>query len=151
MSGPAVPDEPRQVAPPRAVLETAVYASDLDAADRFYADVIGLERIAKVAGRHVFFRCGRAVFLVFDPAATIAGDQVPPHGASGAGHAAFAVRDDEIPAWRERLERHGVAIEREVTWPRGGRSLYLRDPAGNSIELATPAIWGLEEAPFASR
>jgi catechol 2,3-dioxygenase-like lactoylglutathione lyase family enzyme len=29
--------------------------------------------------------------------------------------------------------------------PRGGRSFYFRDPAGNSLELATPRIWGLPE------
>jgi hypothetical protein len=38
-----------------------------------------------------------------------------------------------------------VAIEHEATWPRGGRSFYFRDPAGNSLELATPRIWGLPE------
>ncbi|MGN6582964.1 MAG: glyoxalase/bleomycin resistance/extradiol dioxygenase family protein, partial [Rhizobiaceae bacterium] len=25
----------------------------------------------------------------------------------------------------------------------GGRSIYFRDPAGNSIEFAEPRIWGL--------
>ena len=48
---------------------------------------------------------------------------------------AFRVREDELPAWRERLEREQVAIESEIAWPRGGRSIYFRDPAGNSIEL----------------
>jgi hypothetical protein len=37
---------------------------------------------------------------------------------------------------------HGVAIEKEIDWQEGGASLYLRDPAGNSIELAPPTIWG---------
>jgi catechol 2,3-dioxygenase-like lactoylglutathione lyase family enzyme len=128
------------------VLETALYASDLDAAERFYGGVIGLDRFARAEGRHVFFRCGRGMLLVFDPAATSRpGGEVPPHGAHGPGHAAFAVRERDLPAWREHLARQGIAIEAEVTWPRGGRSIYVRDPAGNSIELATPALWGLEE------
>jgi predicted enzyme related to lactoylglutathione lyase len=38
-----------------------------------------------------------------------------------------------------------VAIEKIVDWPGGGRSLYFRDPAGNSLELATPRIWGIGE------
>ncbi|AHG91932.1 Glyoxalase-like domain protein [Gemmatirosa kalamazoonensis] len=130
----------------RGVLETCVYASDLDAAERFYADVIGLEAFARVAGRHVFFRCGGGVFLVFNPDATTAatGD-VPPHGARGAGHVAFAAPERELDAWRARLTERGVPVEAEVRWPRGGRSLYVRDPAGNSVELATPAIWNLSE------
>ena len=38
-----------------------------------------------------------------------------------------------------------MTIEQEVDWPRGGRSFYFRDPAGNSLELATPRIWGLPD------
>jgi hypothetical protein len=38
------------------------------------------------------------------------------------------------------LHRHGVSIEKEVEWPRGGKSLYYRDPAGNSVELVTPGV-----------
>ena len=30
-----------------------------------------------------------------------------------------------------------------IHWPRGGASLYLRDPAGNSVELAPGKIWNL--------
>ena len=31
----------------------------------------------------------------------------------------------------------------EVVWPRGGRSIYFRHPAGNSVEPITPGVWGL--------
>lgn len=133
------------------VLETALYADDLLAADRFYGGVLGLERIAFVEGRHVFFRCGGGVVLIFDRRSTasvstsVGGAAVPLHGATGAGHMALAVRDADLPAWRAYFEQMGIAIESEVSWPRGGRSLYVRDPAGNSVELASPLIWGLEE------
>jgi catechol 2,3-dioxygenase-like lactoylglutathione lyase family enzyme len=70
---------------------------------------------------------------------------VPPHGARGAGHVAFRVPAAALEAWRARLTAAGVAIEAEIAWPRGGRSLYVRDPAGNSVELGTAAIWGLPE------
>ena len=36
-----------------------------------------------------------------------------------------------------------IAIEADFTWPGGGRSIYFRDPAGNCLELAEPAIWKL--------
>ena len=48
-------------------------------------------------------------------------------------------------AWRERLREYRVAIEHEEAWPRGGHSLYFRDPAGNSVELITPGLWGLPD------
>jgi catechol 2,3-dioxygenase-like lactoylglutathione lyase family enzyme len=129
----------------REVLETSLYAGDLEAAERFYAGVLGLEVITRVAGRHVFFRCGARVFLVFDPARTSEGGALPPHGASGPGHVAFAAGEAELEGWRRQLAEHGVAIEREVAWPGGGHSLYFRDPAGNSIELGTPALWKIPE------
>jgi catechol 2,3-dioxygenase-like lactoylglutathione lyase family enzyme len=28
-----------------------------------------------------------------------------------------------------------------VKWPRGGESLYFRDPDGLAVELATPGVW----------
>ena len=133
------------------VLESSLYAEDLRAADQFYGTILGLERIAFVDGRHVFFRCGTGVVLIFDPRSTanlptsVNGAPVPLHGAHGAGHIALAVADSDLPAWRTYLERTGVAIESEVTWPRGGRSLYVRDPAGNSVEIASPTLWGFSD------
>ena len=138
-------------APIRRVLETALYTDDLAAADLFYGAVLGLERIGFVEGRHLFFRCGDGVVLVFNRRSTasvptnVDGAPVPLHGAIGAGHVALAVGEAELPAWRAHLLAAGVTIESEVTWPRGGRSLYVRDPAGNSVELASPRLWGLEE------
>ena len=129
------------------VLETALYAEDLAAAERFYHGALGLEKVTAEAGRHVFFRCQGSILLIFNPARTskervvMNGGAIPLHGARGAGHAAFCVAKDEIPAWRERLRAAGIAIESEVTWPNGAHSIYFRDPAGNSLELATPDMW----------
>ena len=101
----------------RGVLETCLYAGDLEGAERFYAGVLGLEAFQRAAGRHVFFRCGEsAVFLVFNPAKTREPDLrlgVPAHGAEGAGHAAFAVRAGELDAWRARLRGLGGEIQKE--------------------------------------
>jgi catechol 2,3-dioxygenase-like lactoylglutathione lyase family enzyme len=75
----------------------------------------------------------------------VADSSLPRHGAHGAGHVAFAVPDGDIPQWRDHLAGCGVDIERSVDWPQGGRSLYFRDPAGNSLEVASPRIWGIRE------
>lgn len=127
------------------ILETCLYATDLAAAATFYEAVLGLQPLSRVEGRHAFFRLGRAMLLIFQPDRTAESTEVPPHGAPGPGHIAFAVAEADLPAWRDRLGSHGVPIEREVRWPRGGLSLYFRDPAGNSVELATPEIWPLGE------
>jgi catechol 2,3-dioxygenase-like lactoylglutathione lyase family enzyme len=139
--------EHRAEASVEGVLETCLYAADLGAAERFYVTVIGLAVHGRVESRHVFFRCGRGMFLVFNPATTTQGMHVNgaesrlPHGSTGAGHVAFEVTASSLDAWRVKLAARAVAIEAEVTWPGGGRSIYFRDPAGNSVELATRQIW----------
>jgi catechol 2,3-dioxygenase-like lactoylglutathione lyase family enzyme len=125
------------------LVEAALYVDDLDAAERFYGGVLGLECIGKEAGRHIFYRAGNGVLLIFDPKQTSQPGSIPPHGASGPGHAALGIASEAMDAWRARLAERGVGIEREVHWPRGGVSLYFRDPAGNSVELVTPGCWGL--------
>jgi catechol 2,3-dioxygenase-like lactoylglutathione lyase family enzyme len=136
---------------PPSVLESSLYCGDLDAAEHFYRDVLGLEVLTRQPGRHVFLRCGEGMVLLFNPDATAnssapsGGPPVPPHGARGAGHLAFRLPERDIERWRAQLTATGVPIEAEVHWPQGGFSLYVRDPAGNSIELGTAAVWGLPE------
>jgi catechol 2,3-dioxygenase-like lactoylglutathione lyase family enzyme len=139
-------------APPAAILETALYASDLDAAEAFYGGILGLARVTRAGDRHVFFRLPQAMLLIFNPAETARPPTdpalpVPPHGASGPGHLAFAATDAEIDQWRQRLTEAGIPIEADFHWPGpdgkpGARSLYVRDPAGNSVEFAEPRLWG---------
>jgi catechol 2,3-dioxygenase-like lactoylglutathione lyase family enzyme len=135
---------------PGAILETALYAADLDAAEAFYGGVLGLARVARVGERHVFFRVGNAMLLVFNPKETERPPHdpalpVPVHGARGPGHVAFAATADELERWRGRLAAAGVAVEADFRWPNGARSIYVRDPAGNSVELAEPRLWGFAE------
>ena len=133
--------------PPALILETALYAADLDAAEAFYGGVLGLERATRAGNRHVFFRLAGAMLLIFNPAETERppGDPalpVPPHGARGPGHIAFAATAAGLDRWRERLAAAGVAVEADFLWPNGARSIYLRDPAGNSVEFTEPRLWG---------
>ena len=56
---------------------------------------------------------------------------------------AFTVEPGRLDAIAVALGREGVAIEQRVTWGEGGRSVYLRDPAGNSVELIEGEAWPL--------
>ena len=131
------------------ILETVLYAPDLDVIEGFYRDLLGLELFTKAPGRHLFYRCGNQVLLIFDPAATkqiaATGIPVPTHGADGAGHLCFRASAAEIDDWHDHLTANGVEIEMDFEWPQGGRSIYFRDPAGNSIEFAEPRIWGFDQ------
>jgi catechol 2,3-dioxygenase-like lactoylglutathione lyase family enzyme len=121
---------------PRRVYETVVYAIDLDAARAFYRDVLGLREVEE----GVFRLDDDGVLLLFDPTdSSRPGRVVPSHGPTGAVHLAFAV--DSLDGWLERLADHGVALEQEQEWRPGARSLYVRDPAGNSVELVEGDLW----------
>ena len=125
------------------ILETVLYAHDLVAAESFYTKVLGLEVESRMAGRHVFFKCGDAMFLVFNPDKTEIPNpkNLPPvHGSRGAGHVAWVIAYEEVDAWRRRLQEAGVAIESENRLGEREHQIYFRDPAGNLLELATPNI-----------
>lgn len=127
------------------VMESCLYVTDLDAAKAFYENALGFEVLTEEPGRHVFFRCGDSMFLIFNPEAA-AVESVPGigvHGAHGQGHIAFEMDESKLESWRHQLLDAGVEIESDFHWPNGGRSLYFRDPSGNSVELVTAKTWGL--------
>lgn len=130
----------------RRVLETALYCDDLDRATAFYSDVLGL-RVMQRSERMASIDAGSSsVLLLFLRGASRGGiatdgGMIPPHDGSGPWHLTFAVDGASLDEWTRRFTDHGVGIEARVSWPRGGRSLYVRDPDGHSVELATPGVW----------
>jgi catechol-2,3-dioxygenase len=126
-----------------AIVETALYSDDLDGMESFYTCALNLPVIGKEIGHHVFLQVGpSSILLIFKPDATLQGNRLPAHGTTGPGHLAFGVRTEVLDAWRARLVANDIAIEKEMTWPKGGHSIYFRDPAGNSVEIITPSVWG---------
>jgi catechol 2,3-dioxygenase-like lactoylglutathione lyase family enzyme len=124
------------------VLETCIYGDDLPAMERFYTDVLGLEKMADEKPRHVFFRITQMnALLVFNRTETDRSTDVPAHGMQGRGHVAFAIQRSDLDPWRTKLLNAGIEIEREIDWPGGAHSIYFRDPADNSVELATDELW----------
>lgn len=136
------------------LLETALYVDDVERSHEFYERVLGLGPVLgtmaeKEPQNRAFLPLnmpGGQVLLLFRKGtaastAVLPGGTIPPHDGGGRLHLAFAISAAELEAWRERLRSHGVAIEGEMQWPRGGRSLYFRDPDGHLVELATPGLW----------
>ena len=129
------------------ILETAVYVDDLGRAKRFYEDVMGLKPMFSDRRLTAYEVAGQNVLLVFkrgastQPAAMPGGGTIPGHDGAGPLHVAFAVAAEQLDVWEERLKANGVEIEGRNDWPRGGKSIYFRDPDGHLIELATPGLW----------
>ena len=125
------------------VYETVLYADDLQSAAEFYTEVLGLPLLSQNELMLVL-GLNQSYLLIFNPdKSSTPGREVPLHGARGPGHLALVARETELPDWRDRLANAGVEIESEVQWDAGKRgvSIYFRDPAGNSLELAPPQLW----------
>lgn len=128
------------------VVETCLYVEDVRRSRDFYTRIFrfepvgGDERIQPLKVREgqvlILFRRGGT------PDPVPVGDGViPPHDGTGEQHFAFGVPADAFGAWKSYLEALNIGIESEVDWPRGGRSLYFRDPDRLLVELITPGVW----------
>lgn len=130
------------------LVETALYVADLEASRRFYVRQLGAAVLLDTPRLLALDIGGASVLLLFargstEEALPTPGGMVPGHGAQGRQHVAFAIDAHLLDAWRGHLARAGIEVESEVEWPRGGRSLYMRDPDAHSVELVTPGLWAI--------
>jgi catechol 2,3-dioxygenase-like lactoylglutathione lyase family enzyme len=103
---------------------------DVEAARRFYSELLGLEEIERVEGRQrpgAWFRLGALeLHLSHEP---------EPRNADSKRHVAFEVRD--LVALRDRFEEAGVRVEEGSPLP-GLQRFFARDPSGNRLEFQEP-------------
>jgi catechol 2,3-dioxygenase-like lactoylglutathione lyase family enzyme len=130
------------------ILETALHVDSLDRSSQFYERVLGLERIAGDDHFRVYSVAARDVLLLFQRGATsvpvtFPGGVIPPHGSSGQLHMAFSIELADLAKWEAHLAASSIPIESRVVWPRGGHSIYFRDPDGHLLEFATPGLWSI--------
>jgi catechol 2,3-dioxygenase-like lactoylglutathione lyase family enzyme len=129
------------------IVETILYVDDLARAVAFYRDGLGFKAMTGDQERFQSFQAGeKQVLLLFKRGGTlepavVPGGIIPPHDGTGPHHIGFAVTPEAYEQWRTHLPTRGIAIESETHWPRGGRSLYFRDPDNHLLELITPGIW----------
>jgi catechol 2,3-dioxygenase-like lactoylglutathione lyase family enzyme len=130
------------------VLETCLYAEDLDRLARFYEELFGWEPMFGDARMRAYGVRQGSVLLLFQKDATqepvnTGSGVIPPHHGVPGGHVAFAIDAEDWEPWKRRIEERRIAVEHVVSWPRGGQSLYFRDPEENLVELATPGLWAV--------
>lgn len=128
------------------IIETALYVDDLERARRFYETELGLEPMLKTKTLYAYDVGGASVLLLFLRGQSLhtqssAKGNIPPHDGRGPLHICFAIGTDELAVWEAKLEASGIAIEGRMSWDRGGKSIYFRDPDGHLLELMTPGIW----------
>ena len=130
------------------IIETAIYVDDLDRASRFYEDLFHLDRLHADDRLRAYSVARKSVLLIFKRGASTNGVALPfgrlgSHDGSGPLHLAFSIAAEDLPAWEDLLATERIAIETRIHWPRGGVSVYFRDPDNHLVELATPGLWSI--------
>ncbi len=128
------------------LLETSLYARDLNRTAAFYRDLFGFRALIDSPRLVAFDVAERSVLLVFQSGSTEddvvdARGRIPGHDGRGRPHLALSIATEDLDAWRSRLIERSVEVVGEYRWPRGGTSLYIRDPDDALVELATPGLW----------
>lgn len=136
---------------PLALHHLAVVVGDIERAEAFYTEVLGLRAVrrwddAMGRPRSVWMGLGGGAFLAIEKAGEQPRKSVPDGGGAALGTqspggrtdaepgwhcVALAIAPEDRGAWRGRLAAAGVRIERESPY-----TLYLRDPDGNLIGLS---------------
>lgn len=136
------------------IIESAVYVADVAKSVKFYKELLEVEvidstNVEEAEERRVALNINNQhVFLIFPlnkqfTDLKTSGGVIPKHGATGDVHLCFSIPSDSLDHWRAHLAKMRVVIESEVSWPRGGTSIYFRDLDNNCIELATPGVWSI--------
>jgi catechol 2,3-dioxygenase-like lactoylglutathione lyase family enzyme len=130
------------------VLETSLYVDDVARSAEFYQRLLGFEPLLGDDRFSALNVSNQQVLLLFrkhgttEPI-TIPGGVIPPHDGDGQTHVAFTIPLDSEAEWTGHLTAHDVPIESRVAWPRGGFSLYFRDPDQHLVELVSPGCWAI--------
>lgn len=112
----------------------AIRVRDLEAAKRFYGDILGMKLGMEIPGQGLFFRFNDyhhdlAVFKARE------GAEVASKHHAGIAHIAL-VADDfaTVLAMYQRLREHGVAVSRTIDHG-ATKSIYFSDPDGIELEI----------------
>ena len=121
------------------ILETSLYVDDFGRACAFYERRSGSTASIAMRGSAPTLSAARVCCSCFCAAprsrpCRCLGGTIPPHDGHGSEHVAFSIAADEFAAWEERLKDGDVEIEGRTKWPRGGESIYFRDPDGHLLE-----------------
>lgn len=114
-------------------LHTMVRVTDLESSLRFYRDALGLVELSRKdypQGKYTLVFLAAPGDETAQVELTHNWEPEAYGGGRNFGHLAYAV--DDIYAACERLQRHGVVINRP---PRDGRMAFVRSPDDISVEL----------------
>jgi catechol 2,3-dioxygenase-like lactoylglutathione lyase family enzyme len=115
------------------VLHFTIPVKDLDRSEKFYVEVLGMEKIRR-NNHMVFMRAGEDCFVL-----TYSENPIDPNrGNAHDIHHAFRVTTEEYDRAMKTLPASGIPIIKQEDRQKGtfqGRSAYFHDPDRNVIEI----------------
>lgn len=126
-------ERPNPGVPVTGVNELVLEVVDLEAAERFYSELLGLPVVERWEDREAVWVMagGRTRIGLWRPQVGLAGGRGGVHV-----HFAMHIEDADYEAAVERLRGREAAVE-EISFPGAGRAAYVTDPDGNVVELWT--------------
>ena len=124
--------------PVTGVSELVLEVEDLEAAERFYSEVLGLPVVERWPDREaVWVMAGERTRIgLWRPQVGLAGSRGGVHV-----HFAMHISEDDYAVAVKRLRDQGQEVE-EMDFGDSGRAAYVDDPDGNVVELWTWDVSG---------
>jgi len=118
--------------PTSGMRHVALSVRDLEACERFYAGLLGMEVEWRPDADNVYLTSGNDNLALhrIAPGADFSGQQ-------RLDHIGFLIDEPgQVDAWCEYLRNHGVTVLKEPRTHRdGARSFYCEDPDGNVVQV----------------
>lgn len=121
----------------KALANVRYIVDDVQAALDFYTAHLGFT--VRYAFPPAFADVVRGPLRLLLSGPTSSGARATPADLAGSGRNRIHLVVDDLEAERERLRNAGVELRSDIVSGPGGRQLLLADPAGNLVELFTPA------------
>ncbi len=123
-----------QPPPTKGIRHVALFVDDMGVMERFYERVLGYAVEWRPSEQELYLTRGSDNLALHAVASK--------HGASRESRldhiGLLMAKPEDVDAWAEWLESHGVALDTRPRLHRdGARSFYARDPEGNRIQF----IW----------
>lgn len=110
----------------------ALYVTHLDACQRFYCDLLGMELVWQPDADNIYLSSGADNLALHRAPAAI-----PSDAPQRLDHLGFFLKTpDDVDTWHDYLVAHGVTIKAAPKNHRDGtRSFYCADPDGNVVQM----------------
>jgi catechol 2,3-dioxygenase-like lactoylglutathione lyase family enzyme len=110
--------------------------SDVDAAARFYCEMLGFQVDMRPAPGFARLSNENLQLMLNRPGAGGAGQAMPDgEMPTPGGWNRIQIEVQNLPATVERLKAAGCSFRNEIVEGTGGKQILLNDPSGNAVEL----------------